>query len=124
MARRLLAVSVVLTVVALLSLPLGATATTSPANETTTTASIEGGTTAATGHRYIRGRDRQHRSHRTPVTIEPAVTIDTTPAVVSAPDWTYRFFIPTLLVLAVLVVIVTVIQYFTRVVRNRYRIVR
>jgi phosphatidylglycerophosphate synthase len=101
MARRLFAVALVTSVVALLSLPLGAT--------TTTEAGTETGTTEAT----------------TPaVTIEPAVPVDTTPAPETNPDWTYRFFIPTLLVLAVLVVIVTVIQYFTRVVRNRYRIVR
>jgi phosphatidylglycerophosphate synthase len=101
MARRLLAVALVTSVVALLSLPLGAT--------TTTEAGTETGTTEAT----------------TPaVTIEPAVPVDTTPVPETNPDWTYRFFIPTLLVLAVLVVIVTVIQYFTRVVRNRYRIVR
>jgi hypothetical protein len=101
MARRLLALALVTSVVALLSLPLGAT--------TTTEAGTETGTTEAT----------------TPaVTIEPAVPVDTTPVPETNPDWTYRFFIPTLLVLAVLVVIVTVIQYFTRVVRNRYRIVR
>ena len=101
MARRLLAVALVTSVVALLSLPVGAT--------TTTEAGTETGTTEAT----------------TPaVTIEPAVPVDTTPVPETNPDWTYRFFIPTLLVLAVLVVIVTVIQYFTRVVRNRYRIVR
>jgi phosphatidylglycerophosphate synthase len=101
MARRLLAVALVTSVVALLSLPLGAT--------TTTEAGTETGTTEAT----------------TPaVTIVPAVPVDTTPVPETNPDWTYRFFIPTLLVLAVLVVIVTVIQYFTRVVRNRYRIVR
>jgi phosphatidylglycerophosphate synthase len=101
MARRFLVVALVASVVALFSLPLGAT--------TTTEAGTETGTTEAT----------------TPaVTIEPAVPVDTTPAPETNPDWTYRFFIPTLLVLAVLVVIVTVIQYFTRVVRNRYRIIR
>ena len=101
MARRLLAIALVTFVAALVSLPLGAT--------TTSEAGTETGTTEAT----------------TPtVTIEPAVPVDTTPAPVTNPDWTYRFFIPTLLVLTVLVVIVTVIQYFTRVVRNRYRIVR
>jgi phosphatidylglycerophosphate synthase len=106
MARRLLALALVTSVVALLSLPLGATTTTEAGTETGTT---EAGTTEAT----------------TPaVTIEPAVPVDTTPVPETNPDWTYRFFIPTLLVLAVLVVIVTVIQYFTRVVRNRYRIVR
>ena len=108
MARRLLAVALVTFVVALVSLPLGATTTTG-AGTTTTGAGTETGTTEAT----------------TPaVTIEPAVPVDTTPSPVTNPDWTYRFFIPTLLVLTVLVVIVTVIQYFTRVVRNRYRIVR
>ena len=110
MARRLLALALVTSVVALLSLPLGATTTTEAGTETgTTEAGTESGTTEAT----------------TPaVTIEPAVPVDTTPVPETNPDWTYRFFIPTLLVLAVLVVIVTVIQYFTRVVRNRYRIVR
>ena len=101
MARRLLAVALGTVVVALASLPLGATTTTEAGTETATTEA----TTPA-------------------VILEPAVPIDTTPAPVTNPDWTYRFFIPTLLVLTVLVVIVTVIQYFTRVVRNRYRIVR
>ncbi|HUP15675.1 MAG TPA: hypothetical protein VM848_06470 [Acidimicrobiia bacterium] len=101
MARRLLAAALVTAVVTLLALPLGAT--------TTSEAGTETGTTEATAPAVI---------------IEPAVPVDTTPAPETNPDWTYRFFIPTLLVLAALVVIVTVIQYFTRVVRNRYRIVR
>lgn len=102
MARRLLSFALGISVVALLSLPLAATTT----SETT---AGETGTTEATAPA---------------VTIEPAVPVDTTPVPETNPDWTYRFFIPTLLVLAALVVIVTVIQYFTRVVRNRYRIVR
>ena len=101
MARRLLAAALLTAVVTLLALPLGAT--------TTSEAGTESGTTEATTPAVI---------------IEPAVPVDTTPAPETNPDWTYRFFIPTLLVLAALVVIVTVIQYFTRVVRNRYRIVR
>ena len=105
MARRLLAAALMTAVVTILALPLGATTT----SEAGTEAGTETGTTEAT----------------TPaVTIEPAVPVDTTPVPETNPDWTYRFFIPTLLVLAALVVIVTVIQYFTRVVRNRYRIVR
>jgi hypothetical protein len=40
------------------------------------------------------------------------------------PDWTYRYMIPTGIVLAVLVIVMTTIQYFTRVVRRRYRIVK
>jgi hypothetical protein len=116
MARRLLAAAFGLSVVALISLPViattttGETTTTEAGTETTTTeAGTETGTTEATAPA---------------VTIEPAVPVDTTPVPETNPDWTYRFFIPTLLVLAALVVIVTVIQYFTRVVRNRYRIVR
>ena len=133
MARRLLALSVVLSVVALLSVPLGATTTSAATDEagtvttiapgepvdgeTATTASMESGTTAAS-------ETGTTEATAPAVTIEPAVTMDTTPVAETNPDWTYRFFIPTLLVLAALVVIVTVIQYFTRVVRNRYRIVR
>jgi len=61
-----------------------------------------------------------------PVTsdIEPAVPV-TTPAATEVPlDWTYRYMIPTAIVLGVLVVIVTTVQYFTSVVRKRYRIVK
>jgi hypothetical protein len=61
-----------------------------------------------------------------PVTsdIEPAVPV-TTPAATEAPlDWTYRYMIPTAIVLGVLVVVVTTVQYFTSVVRKRYRIVK
>lgn len=39
-------------------------------------------------------------------------------------DWTYRYLIPTGIVLAVLVIVITTIQYFTSVVRKRYRIVK
>jgi hypothetical protein len=56
--------------------------------------------------------------------IEPAVTVEVAEPDEAPPDWTYRFFIPTLLLLATLVVVGTVVQYFTRVVRNRYRVVR
>lgn len=51
------------------------------------------------------------------VPIEPPVD---TPAVL---DWTYRFLIPTGLVLAAVVILITAIRYFTNVVRKRYRIV-
>jgi hypothetical protein len=43
-------------------------------------------------------------------------------AVEEAP-WTTKFLIPTSLVLAVLAVSVTVVQYFVKVVRNRYKVV-
>jgi hypothetical protein len=38
-------------------------------------------------------------------------------------DWTYRYMIPTGLIIAVLIVLATAIKYFTDVVRKRYRIV-
>jgi hypothetical protein len=128
MARRLLAVALLTFVVALVSLPLGATTTTGAGGETATTgAGAETATTGAGAETATTeaGAETATTEATTPaVTLEPAVPVDTTPAPVTNPDWTYRFFIPTLLVLTVLVVIVTVIQYFTRVVRNRYRIVR
>lgn len=56
--------------------------------------------------------------------IVPAVSTEVTEPVETQPDWTYRFFIPTLLVIAAVVVIFTVVRYFTNVVRKRYRVVR
>lgn len=44
------------------------------------------------------------------------------PAAVDA-DWTYRYMIPTALLLVAVVVLLTAIKYFTDVVRKRYRIV-
>lgn len=58
------------------------------------------------------------------VDVEPAVPVTTAPANEPTPDWTYRYLIPTGLVLAALIIVVTCIQYFTRVVRKRYRIVQ
>jgi hypothetical protein len=56
--------------------------------------------------------------------VEPAVPV-TTPDATEAPlDWTYRYMIPTGIVLAALVIVVTTVQYFTSVVRKRYRIVK
>jgi len=56
--------------------------------------------------------------------IEPAVPVTTPSQTEDLPDWTYRYMIPTGIVLAVLVIMVTAVQYFTRVVRRRYRIVK
>ena len=56
--------------------------------------------------------------------VEPAVPMTTPEPTESLPDWTYRYMIPTGIVLAVLVIVMTTIQYFTRVVRKRYRIVK
>lgn len=92
-----------------LSSPLGATTTTGASSATTVAegAATTGGETATTLEAIV-----------------PAVSVEVTEPPETQPDWTYRFFIPTLLVLAALVVIVTVVQYFTRVVRNRYRVIR
>lgn len=54
---------------------------------------------------------------------QPAVEVTSPPAADTIPDWTYRYMIPTSIALALLVVVITSIQYFTRVVRKRYRIV-
>jgi hypothetical protein len=56
--------------------------------------------------------------------IEPAVPVTTPESTDPLPDWTYRYMIPTGIVLAVLVIVMTTIQYFTRVVRKRYRVVK
>lgn len=53
----------------------------------------------------------------------PAITIPLPVADDTPVDWTYRYLVPTLLALAVIVVISTTIQYFTRVVRKRYKVV-
>ena len=79
------------------------TAATSPVeDEATETTGAEGGTGEA------------------PV---PAVSIPDTAPEEQNVDWTYRYLNPTLLALAAIVVIVTTVQYFLRVVRNRYKVV-
>jgi hypothetical protein len=55
--------------------------------------------------------------------IEPAVPIVPAEETPTLADWTYRYLIPTGLALAVLVIVITSIRYFTNVVRKRYRIV-
>ncbi|HEY7703741.1 MAG TPA: hypothetical protein VID03_02810 [Acidimicrobiia bacterium] len=92
-------VAFLVVVVALLSIPLTALAQ----EETTTTTG--GGTTT------------------TAVTVVPAVPVTPVAEADSLADWTYRYLVPTGLVLAALVIVVTVILYFRRVVRNRYRVV-
>jgi len=55
--------------------------------------------------------------------LEPAVPILEEAEAEVVPDWTYRYLIPAGLLLAVVVMLLTSIQYFTNVVRKRYRIV-
>lgn len=55
--------------------------------------------------------------------LEPAIPSEPVPETTISIDWTYRYLIPTALVIAVALVILTTIRYFTNVVRRRYRIV-
>lgn len=55
--------------------------------------------------------------------LEPAVTVEAEEPAESSLDWTYRYMIPTGIVLGVIVIVITAGQYFTSVVRKRYRIV-
>ena len=55
--------------------------------------------------------------------LTPAVPIPEIPAEEIVPDWTYRYLIPTGLALGAVIILLTSIQYFTSVVRKRYRIV-
>jgi hypothetical protein len=55
--------------------------------------------------------------------LEPAVPIPEEAEAEVVPDWTYRYLVPAGLLLAIVVVLLTSIQYFTNVVRKRYRIV-
>lgn len=53
----------------------------------------------------------------------PAVEVPEDSAAEPLADWTYRYMVPTTLVLAALVVLGTSVRYFTNVVRERYRTV-
>jgi phosphatidylglycerophosphate synthase len=53
----------------------------------------------------------------------PAVVIEQPPAELVEQPWTTKFLVPTGLALAAVAVFVTVIQYFVRVVRSRYKVV-
>ncbi len=55
--------------------------------------------------------------------LDPAVVVTDEESIAADADWTYRYLVPTGLLLAVVVAIFTSIRYFTNVVRKRYRIV-
>lgn len=55
--------------------------------------------------------------------LSPAVPISDNEAAPAEPDWTYRYMVPTAIVIAVLIIAFTAVKYFTDVVRKRYRIV-
>ena len=54
----------------------------------------------------------------------PAIQAPEPPPGDELPSWTYRYLIPTLLVGTVLVIVLTVVQYFVKVVGKRYRVVQ
>ncbi len=54
----------------------------------------------------------------------PAVPVEEPPPAEDTPAWTFRYLIPTVLVIGGAAVVITVIQYFARVVRTRYRVVK
>ena len=104
--RRLARTSTLLAVVALLVAGL---AVTGLAAEEGAEEGVEGSTTTTTV--------------ATDSGLEPAVDLSEEPTEPPQPDWTYRYMIPTALVLAAVIVLVTAIRYFTDVVRKRYRII-
>ena len=53
----------------------------------------------------------------------PAEVIDPETAAAVEQPWTTKFLVPTGLALATVAVFVTVVQYFVRVVRSRYKVV-
>ena len=55
--------------------------------------------------------------------MEPAVPTTLPQETEEELDWTYRYMIPTAIALGVVVIVLTSAQYFTQVVRKRYRIV-
>ncbi len=56
--------------------------------------------------------------------LEPAVPIPPPAPEDTTEPWTYRYLVPTGIALALLAVFVTIVQYFVRVVRSRYKLVR
>lgn len=55
--------------------------------------------------------------------LRPAIPVVDEDVAAAEPQWTYRYLIPTALVLAVLIILVISIRYFSDVVRKRYRVV-
>lgn len=55
---------------------------------------------------------------------EPAVAVPDDAPQEPDPEWSYRFLVPTALVLGTVAVVGAIIMYFVRVTRNRYRVVK
>ena len=73
------------------------------------------------------GGDEAGTAESTTTTVDsglsPAVSVEGEEAAPPDVDWTYRYIIPTGLVVAAIIIVATAIKYFTDVVRKRYRIV-
>lgn len=54
---------------------------------------------------------------------EPAVSIPEEAPAESTPEWTFRFLVPATLLIGGLAVIGTIVAYFVKVTRQRYRVV-
>jgi len=54
----------------------------------------------------------------------PAVSIPDEAAAEPNPEWTFRFLLPMTLLLGAVVVVGTIVAYFAKVTRQRYRIVK
>ena len=55
---------------------------------------------------------------------EPAVRINPELPVEAEAAWTFRYLVPTSLVIALLVVVGSIVAYFVKVVRTRYRLIQ
>lgn len=56
-----------------------------------------------------------------PAEIVPGVVVEEAAPAETVADWTYRYLVPTCLALALIICVLTVVLYFTRVVRSRYK---
>lgn len=54
---------------------------------------------------------------------EPAVVVEPAAADAAEPAWTTKFLVPTGLLIAAIAMLSTVVMYFVRVVRTRYKVV-
>ena len=55
---------------------------------------------------------------------EPAIAVPEDAPQEPDPEWSYRFLVPTALVLGTVAVVGAIIMYFVRVTRNRYRVIK
>ena len=59
----------------------------------------------------------------TEVLAQPYIEIEEAEAEEDVPQWTYRFLVPTVVALTVVLIAGTVVMYFVKVVRGRYAVV-